>query len=56
MRASDEATYHLTMMKVLWHVWRKGHSVKVHRDITIPLADTSKGWLYRCECGGVVAR
>jgi len=42
--------------RLLWHVWRHGHSVYVNRGITVPLGDVSRGWLYRCECGGVVAR
>lgn len=44
------------MIRLLWHVWAKGHSVQVNRHITLALMDSSKGWLYRCECGLVVAR
>lgn len=44
------------MIRLLWHLWAKGHSVTVNRHISVPLGDTSKGWLYRCECGEVVAR
>lgn len=44
------------MIALLWHVWRKGHSVRVNRHITVPMRGTSKGWLYRCECGKTVAR
>lgn len=44
------------MLTLLWHVWRHGHSVRVNRGITVGLMDSSKGWLYRCECGMTVAR
>lgn len=44
------------MIRILWHVWRKGHSVDVNRGITVPLGDPSKGWYYRCECDLTVAR
>lgn len=44
------------MIKLLWHVWRKGHSVRVNRGITVGFGDSSKGWLYHCECGAVAAR
>lgn len=44
------------MGRLLWHVWRKGHAVTVNRAITVPVSDTAKGWLYRCECGWTVAR
>ena len=44
------------MSRLLWHVWTKGHSVRVNRGITVPMGDTSKGWLYRCECGLEVTR
>lgn len=45
------------MLTLLWHVAAKGHTVIVNRGITVPLGDTtSKGWLYKCECGGMVAR
>jgi hypothetical protein len=45
------------MMRLLWHVGRRGHSVRVNRGITVPVFDvTSRGWLYECECGLVVAR
>ncbi len=44
------------MARLLWHVWRHGHAVRVNRGITVPLGDASRGWLYVCECGGVVAR
>lgn len=44
------------MIRLLWHVWRHGHSVRVNRAITVGMMDTSKGWLYRCECGHTVAR
>lgn len=44
------------MIKLLWHVWRKGHSVRVNRGITVGLGDTSKGWLYECECGLIKAK
>ena len=45
------------MIRLLWHVWRKGHSVRVNRGITVRLFDAgSKGWLFEDECGLVVAR
>lgn len=43
------------MIILLWHVWRRGHCVTVNRNITVGLRDSSKGWLYRCECGRIVA-
>lgn len=44
------------MIKLLWHIYRKGHSVHVNRSITTGLGDTSRGWLYVCECDHTVAR
>lgn len=44
------------MLKLLWHLWRYGHAVQTNRHITPGLFDTSRGWLYSCECGLVVAR
>ena len=44
------------MIRLLWHVWLKGHSVRVNRGITVAMGDTSKGWLYRCVCGLEMAR
>ena len=45
------------MSRLLWHVLRHGHSVNVNRGISVPSFDPSaKGWLYKCECGLVVAR
>lgn len=45
------------MTKLLWHVWRKGHSVRVNKGITVAMNDIgSKGWLWVCECGLTVAR
>ena len=44
------------MIKLLWHVYRKGHNVRVNRHISTGLGDWSKGWLYTCECGHTVAR
>lgn len=44
------------MIKLLWHVWRKGHSVRVNRHITVPLGCSGKGWLWTCECGHLVAK
>lgn len=44
------------MITLLWHVYYEGHSVEVNRGITVPMFDTSKGWLYTCECGIMVAR
>ncbi len=45
------------MVRLFWHVWRRGHSVSVNRGITVPAFDpTAKGWLYRCDCGLLVAR
>lgn len=43
------------MIKLLWHIYRKGHSVDTRR-VSIGLGDTSKGWLHRCSCGHTVAR
>jgi hypothetical protein len=43
-------------LRLLWHVYRHGHTVTVNRGITLPMGATDKGWLYKCECGGVVAR
>lgn len=34
-----------------YHLYVLGHSISTNRHITIPLGDTSKGWLIRCECG-----
>lgn len=44
------------MIRLLWHFYRKGHSVEVNRGLTRAMMDTSKGWLYKCECGITVAR
>lgn len=44
------------MIRLLWHVWVKGHSVRTNRSITAPLGYPGKGWLHVCECGMVVAR
>lgn len=44
------------MLRLLWHVYRHGHAVRVNRGITRALSDTSRGWLYRCECDLTVAR
>lgn len=44
------------MIALFWHLWVKGHSVTVNRNITVGLGDSSSGWLYRCECGMLVAR
>ena len=44
------------MLKILWHIYKKGHSVDVNRGITIGLGDTCKGWLYSCDCGITHAR
>lgn len=44
------------MIRLLWHVWKHGHSIRCSRGISVPMGDASKGWLYRCECGLVVAR
>jgi len=44
------------MARLLWHVWRRGHAVRVNRGITVPMGACSRGWLYVCECGGVVSR
>ena len=45
------------MLRLLWHVWRKGHTVVVNRSISVAAFDVNaKGWLYRCECGLVAAR
>lgn len=44
------------MIRLLWHVWAKGHSVRVNRHISVPIMDASRGWLYHCECDLIVAR
>ena len=44
------------MLKLLWHVWHKGHSVYTNRDVQTAPMDGGPGWLMRCECGLVVAR
>lgn len=45
------------MIRLLWHVWRRGHSVRVNRTISVPIWDpTAKGWLWTCECGLKVAK
>lgn len=45
------------MIRLLWHVFHRGHSVRVNRTISVPTFDSvSRGWLYRCECGLTVAR
>jgi hypothetical protein len=45
------------MIRLLWHLWALGHSVRVNRGITVGFADSSaKGWLYTCECGVRVAQ
>lgn len=45
------------MIKLLWHVWRKGHSVRVNRNISVGMFDAgAKGWLWMCECGHGVAK
>lgn len=44
------------MIRLLWHVWRHGHTVLVSRNMSRAMMDLSKGWLYRCECGLTVAR
>lgn len=43
------------MIRLLWHVYRKGHSVTTRR-VTIGLRDTSRGWVQRCSCGYTVYR
>lgn len=44
------------MMRLLWHVWRRGHSVTTKKGMTRAMADTSRGWLVTCSCGLTVAR
>lgn len=44
------------MIRLLWHVWRHGHSVRVNRQITVPMGCPGMGWFYVCECGHTVAR
>lgn len=39
------------MMRLLWHIWKYGHSVEVNRGLTPLRGNPSKGWLYKCECG-----
>ena len=43
------------MMRI-WHLIRLGHSIRVNRNVSVPLRDRSKGWLFVCECGRVWAR
>lgn len=35
----------------IWHLIKLGHSIRVNRGISIGMGDTSKGWLFSCECG-----
>lgn len=51
-----DLTIRSSMIKLLWHVWVKGHSVRTNRTISMARGDSSKGWLHVCECGMVVAR
>jgi len=44
------------MVRLVWHVWRYGHAVRTNRGITTPPGYSGRGWLYVCECGGVVAK
>lgn len=45
------------MIRLLWHVWRHGHTVRVNRHLTVSTFDVfAKGWLYSCSCGLQVAR
>lgn len=44
------------MIKLIWHLVHHGHSIRVNRNITPLLGDSSMGWLYECECGEIVAR
>lgn len=45
------------MIRLLWHVYHHGHAVQTNRLISVPAWDrTAKGWLWKCECGLVVAR
>lgn len=45
------------MIKIFWHLWKHGHSVRVNRTISVPMFDIgSRGWLYTCECGETWAR
>lgn len=43
-------------MSMFWHLWHRGHSIRVNRHITTPAIDSSHGWLYVCECGRTWAR
>lgn len=44
-------------LRIAWHVYWLGHSVRVNRHITVPSFDPSaKGWLWECECGLGCAR
>lgn len=40
----------------IWHLIKLGHSIRVNRTITTAWGDTSKGWLFACECGKVWAK
>jgi hypothetical protein len=44
------------MITLFWHLWVLGHSIRVNRCITRSMGDSSKGWLYVCECGETFAR
>lgn len=39
-----------------WHLYRHGHSIRVNRHISRHSFDSSKGWLYVCECEEVWAK
>lgn len=40
----------------IWHLIKLGHLIRVNRHITRGMFDTSKGWLFTCECGKAWAR
>ena len=45
------------MIKLFWHLWHSGHSVRVNKWLSVSMFDPgSRGWLYHCECGYQVAR
>lgn len=44
------------MIGLVWHLVIKGHSIRVARNMSRAMGDSSKGWLYVCACGKTVAR
>lgn len=45
------------MIRMIWHLVVRGHSIRVNLSISVPSFDPSaRGWLYTCECGEGWAR